>query len=143
MTSAPQLEQVGAWEATAVDVGGIESALNHLWKEAGQREVQDGRQPPARTRVMNLVVYVPREEDAAQANETIATLTGRHPSRTVIVIADPNAPTSSLDASVSGQCTTQGASSGRLCWEHVTIKGSATPRSGRSCSSRWPRCAIA
>ncbi len=121
MTPA-QLEQVGTWEGTSVDVGGIEGALNHLWKEAGQHDAKDARQPPARTSVMNLVVYVPGEEDAARAIETVATLTGRHPSRTIVVVADPTAPTSSLDASVSGQCTPTTPAYGRLCWEQITIK---------------------
>lgn len=120
--TAAQLEQIGTWEGTSVDVGGIESALNHLWKQAGQHEAADGRQPPARTSVMNLVVYVPCEEDAARATETVSTLTGRHPSRTIVVVADPTAPTSSLDASVAGQCTARTPAYGRLCWEQITIK---------------------
>ena len=49
-------------------------------------------------------------------------MTGRHPSRTIVVIADPAAPTSSLDASVSGQCSPTTPASGRLCWEQITIK---------------------
>jgi glucose-6-phosphate dehydrogenase assembly protein OpcA len=65
------------------------------------------------------VVYVPRAEDAVLVTDAIAALTERHPSRTICVVADPNAPTSSLDASVTTRCSV--ADSGRLCWEQIQI----------------------
>src|SRR5438067_13124059 len=83
------------WQGTSVDVAAIEAALARLWTQAGQHLEGGRRHPPIRSSVMNLVVYVPREEDAALATDVIAALTERHPSRTICVVADPNAPTSS------------------------------------------------
>jgi glucose-6-phosphate dehydrogenase assembly protein OpcA len=111
------------WQGTSVDVAAIEAALAQLWTRAGQRPEGGRRHPPIRSSVMNLVVYVPRAEDAALATDAIAALTERHPARTICVVADPNAPTSSLDARVTTRCST--ADSGRICWEqiHITAHG--------------------
>jgi glucose-6-phosphate dehydrogenase assembly protein OpcA len=111
------------WQSTSVDVAAIEAALAQLWTQAGHRPEGGRRRPPIRSSVMNLLVYVPRAEDAALVTEAIAALTERHPSRTIYVVADPNAPTSSLDASVTTHCSA--ADSGRLCWEqiHITAHG--------------------
>src|ERR671938_33569 len=94
------------------------------WHSCGHRRGRAPRapgrcQPPIRSSVMNLVVYVPRAEDAALAMDAITALTERHPSRTICVVADPNGPTSSLDASVTTRCSA--ADSGRLCWEQIQI----------------------
>jgi glucose-6-phosphate dehydrogenase assembly protein OpcA len=111
------------WEGTSVDGAAIEAALAQLWTQAGHRPEGGRRQPPIRSSVMNLVVYVSRAEDAVLVTDAIAALTERHPSRTICVVTDPNAPTSSLDASVTTHCGT--AHSGRLCWEqiHITAHG--------------------
>jgi glucose-6-phosphate dehydrogenase assembly protein OpcA len=119
MTAANLARACDAWQGTAVDVDAIEAALMRQWKEAGQHQQGGPRHPPIRTSVMNLVVYVPREEDAARATDAIAGLTEQHPSRTICVVADPSAATSTLDASVTTQCSE--AASGRLCWEQITI----------------------
>jgi len=113
------------WEGTSVDGAAIEAALAQLWTQAGHRPEGGRRQPPIRSSVMNLVVYVSRAEDAVLVTDAIAALTERHPSRTICVVTDPNAPTSSLDASVTTHCGT--AHSGRLCWEqiHITAHGAA------------------
>ena len=125
--TAAALERGGeTWQGTSVDVAAIEAALAQLWTQAGQRpQDPDQRHPAIRSSVLNLVVYVSRAEDAALVTDAIAALTERHPSRTICVVADPNAPTSSLDASVTTHCGT--ADSGRLCWEqiHITAHGAA------------------
>src|SRR5919201_4509616 len=111
------------WQGTSVDMAAIEAALAQLWKQAGQRPDSGRHHPPIRSSVMNLVVYVPHAEDAALATDAIAALTELRPSRTICVVADPNAPTSSLDASVTTRCSA--ADSGGLCWEqiHITAHG--------------------
>src|SRR5437764_13311036 len=120
MTAANLARAGETWQGTSVDVAAIEAALAQLWKQAGQRPQDPGRRhPPIRSSVMNLVVYVPRAQDAAPAMDAIGALTARHPSRTICVVADPDAPTSSLDASVATQCSE--ADSGGLCWEQINI----------------------
>jgi glucose-6-phosphate dehydrogenase assembly protein OpcA len=123
MTAVDHERAGETWQGTSVDVAAIEAALAQLWTQAGHRPEGGRCQLPIRSSVMNLLVYLPRAEDAALVTEAIAALTERHPSRTICVVADPNAPTSSLDASVTTRCSA--AESGRLCWEqiHITAHG--------------------
>jgi glucose-6-phosphate dehydrogenase assembly protein OpcA len=123
MTAVDRERAGETWQGTSVDVAAIEAALAQLWTQAGHRPEGGRRQPPIRSSVMNLVVYVPRAEDAALVTDALAALTERHPSRTICVVADAGAPTSSLDASVTTRCSA--ADSGRLCWEqiHITAHG--------------------
>ena len=63
-----------------------------------------GRHVAARTSVMNLVVIARRPEVGERCAATIEDLTGRHPSRTLIVPpADPDGP-SWLDAQIQAHC---------------------------------------
>jgi glucose-6-phosphate dehydrogenase assembly protein OpcA len=118
--TATDLERAAeTWQGTSVDVAAIEAALAQLWTQAGQRPEGGRRHPAIRSSVMNLVVYVSRAEDAVLVTDAIAALTERHPSRTICVVADPGAPTSSLDASVTTRCSA--ADSGRLCREQIQI----------------------
>jgi glucose-6-phosphate dehydrogenase assembly protein OpcA len=119
MTAVDRERAGETWQGTSVDVAAIEAALAQLWTQAGHRPESGRHQPPIRSSVMNLVVYVPRAEDAVLVTDAIAALTERHPSRTICVVADPNAPTASLDASVTTRCSA--ADSGRLCWEQIQI----------------------
>ena len=119
MTAADLERGDETWQGTSVDVAAIEAALAQLWTQAGQRPEGGRRHPAIRSSVMNLVVYVSRAEDAVLVTDTIAALTERHPSRTICVVADPGAPTSSLDASVTTHCSA--TDSGRLCWEQIQI----------------------
>lgn len=121
MTATQQERQVGAWQGSAVDVPTIEAALTHLWQAGSQQATQDARQPPARSSVLNLVVYATGDDEATRAAEAIARLSERHPSRTICVVADPAAPSASLDASVAGYCAEQAATHDRLCWEHIKL----------------------
>jgi len=109
------------WEGASVDVAGIEKALGQLWKQVGQAERADGCLPTARTSVLNLVVYVPHKDAASPVIEAIAGLIERHPSRTIVVVADPDAPSSSLDAIVTTNCTVSATARERFCWEQITL----------------------
>ena len=79
----------------------------------------------ARSSVMNLVVIARRPELAEHCAATIQALTGRHPSRTMIVgSADPDGP-SWLDARVEAHCILPHAGAPETCAEmiHVTAGG--------------------
>jgi glucose-6-phosphate dehydrogenase assembly protein OpcA len=109
------------WEGASIDVVGVEKALGQLWKQVGQGEASSGRPAPARTSVLNLVVYVSHKDKAGPVIDAIAGLIERHPSRTIVVVADPDAPTSSLDAVVTTNCTKTDSARGSFCWEQVTL----------------------
>jgi glucose-6-phosphate dehydrogenase assembly protein OpcA len=97
---------------------------------------EDGREErhiAARTSVMNLVVIARRPELGEHCSAIVAELTGRHPSRTLIVSsADPDGP-SWLDAQVRAHCMLPQEGSAEVCAE--TIYLTAGGESGRHISA--------
>src|SRR5512146_1966847 len=116
------------WSARAHSIAEIESELARIW--ASQDLTADmggapGRHISARTSVMNLVVVARRPEIAERCAATIQALTGRHPSRTIVIgSADPDGP-SWLDARVEAHCVLPREDAPETCAEtiHVTCGG--------------------
>ena len=81
-------------------------AVAHLGSQdlAVRVEGETTRHIAARTNVMNLIVVARRPEFAEKCAATVQMLTGRHPSRTIVIqSADPDGP-SWLDARVEAHC---------------------------------------
>ena len=84
-------EPVLRWRSRAHSIAEIEQELARIWSQPDLTVDADGdgvseRHIAARTSVMNLVVVARRPEIGERCAATIQTLTGRHPSRTLIVI---------------------------------------------------------
>ena len=99
------------------------------------------RHVAARTSVMNLVVVARRPELAERCAATIQMLTGRHPSRTIVIqSADPDGP-SWLDARIEAHCIMPRPDAPEICAETIHAhRAAAKPagtcrRSRRRCSS--------
>ena len=70
---------------------------------------------------MNLVVIARRPEIGERSAETISRLTGRHPSRTLIVLsADPDGPPW-LDARIQAHCVLPRADAPETCSEQIFL----------------------
>ena len=70
---------------------------------------------------MNLVVVARRPESAERSAATIQLLTGRHPSRTIVIqAADPDGP-SWLDARIEAHCITPSADAPETCAETIHL----------------------
>ena len=118
------------WTGRAHSIAEIETVLARIW--AGQdltTEVEGapGRHIGARTSVMNLVVVARTPEIAMRGASTIQALTGRHPSRTIVVqSADPDGP-SWIDARVEAHCVLPHEDAPEVCAEtiHLTAGGEA------------------
>ena len=124
-------EHVHDWQATGVSVSAIERELSALWRpEVGGGG--DDRAIAMRTSALNLVVYTESAGAAESAAETISRLAGSHPSRAIIIEAEPHHETSSLDASLSAHCHLAATGQGKFCCEQVTItvKGEAAEHVG-------------
>ena len=96
------------WTARAHSIAEIESRAAHDLGGPGPDRPTRRRArraaSSARTSVMNLVVVARRPELAERCAATIQMLTGRHPSRTIVIqSADPDGP-SWLDARVEAHC---------------------------------------
>jgi len=111
------------WLSHAHSIDDIEKELARIWSQPnllidvdGER---GGRHIAARTSVMNLVVVARQPEVGERTAETISRLTGRHPSRTLIVLsADPDGPPW-LDARIQAHCVLPRADAPETCTEMI------------------------
>jgi glucose-6-phosphate dehydrogenase assembly protein OpcA len=121
-------EPVLRWSARAKSIADVEKELSRIWAKQDlttEMDGQPGRHVAARTSVMNLVVIARRPEIAERGAATIQALTGRHPSRTIVVqSADPDGPTW-LDARIEAHCVMPREDAPETCAEtiHLTCGG--------------------
>jgi hypothetical protein len=87
-----------SWTGENASIAQIERELARLRDAASQ----DSSQPTLRTSVMTHIAWVPKQWQAA-AEETLAGMGERHPSRTLLLVPDPEAE-DGLDALVSIRC---------------------------------------
>jgi glucose-6-phosphate dehydrogenase assembly protein OpcA len=129
-TSVTLNEPILRWSDRAHSIAEIETALARIWAKAdltAEVEGEPGRHIAARTSVMNLVVIARTQELAERGAATIHALTGRHPSRTIVVqSADPDGP-SWIDARVEAHCILPREDAPETCAEtiHLTAGGEA------------------
>ena len=113
------------WLSRAQTIDDIEKELGRIWAQPnlvvpGDGE-RGGRHIAARTSVMNLVVIARQAETGERTAETISRLTGRHPSRTLIVLsADPDGPPW-LDARIQAHCVLPRADAPETCSEQIFL----------------------
>jgi glucose-6-phosphate dehydrogenase assembly protein OpcA len=121
-------EPVLRWTARANTIAEIEQQLARIWATPDlttEIEGEASRHIAARTSVMNLVVIARRPELAERCAATIQSLTGRHPSRTIVIqSADPDGP-SWLDARIEAHCILPREDAPETCAEtiHLTAGG--------------------
>jgi glucose-6-phosphate dehydrogenase assembly protein OpcA len=127
MSVAPSIalnEPVLRWSARAHSIADIEKELARIWARQDlttEMDGEPGRYIAARTSVMNLVVIARRPEVAERSAATIQALTGRHPSRTIVVqSADPDGP-SWLDARVEAHCILPREDAPETCAETIHL----------------------
>jgi hypothetical protein len=121
------------WQSHARSIDEIETELSRIWAQPNLLLPGDagpgGRYVAARTSVMNLVVIARQPEIGARSAELISRLTGRHPSRTLIVqSADPDGPPW-LDARIQAHCVLPRADAPETCSEQIFL--SAGGETGR------------
>jgi hypothetical protein len=114
------------WRSRATSIDGIEQELARIWAQPNLNPDREGdevtdRHVAARTSVMNLVVIARRPEVGERCAATIEDLTGRHPSRTLIVSpADPDGP-SWLDAQIQAHCVLPRENAPATCAETIYL----------------------
>ena len=112
------------WASRAKSIDGITAELGRIWSSISlTAEGPDGdeRRVAARSSVMNLVVIAGRGEIGERVAAIVEGLTGRHPSRTLIVTpADPDGP-AWLDAQVQAHCVLPSDDAPETCSEMVYL----------------------
>ena len=119
------------WSSRTRTIEGVEAELARIWgsisKTTMTADGDEERHVAARSSVMNLVVIAARGETGERAASIVQGLTGRHPSRTLIVSpADPDGP-SWLDAQIQAHCILPSENAPETCAElvYVTVGGEA------------------
>ncbi len=112
------------WAGHASSVAEIERELGRIWRLPPSLAAREGpieRTIAGRTSVLNLVVVARTPELGEQAAATLKMGTGRHPSRTLILVpTDPDGP-AWLRADVKAYCMTPRADGPETCAEHVYV----------------------
>jgi glucose-6-phosphate dehydrogenase assembly protein OpcA len=113
------------WASRTHSIVGVEAELARIWSSISLTTTSaDGaeeRRIAPRSSVMNLVVIAGRGEVGERAGSIIEGLTGRHPSRTLIVSpADPDGP-AWLDAQVQAHCLLPTDGAAETCAELVYL----------------------
>lgn len=122
-------ESTPYWEMLGTTVRAVEAELARLWHQAtadGDRVTEKGA-ADARTSVMNLIITVPDAATGDRILETLLALGTRHPSRAIILHADPGADGDPLDARIGTHCRDGENGHGRVCFEQLalTVRGEA------------------
>jgi glucose-6-phosphate dehydrogenase assembly protein OpcA len=113
------------WSSRARSIPQIEAELGKIWASISLTTPNvDGdteRHVAARSSVMNLVVIAGRGEIGERVASVVEGLTGRHPSRTVIVSsADPDGP-AWINAQIEAHCVLPSATAPETCSELVYL----------------------
>jgi glucose-6-phosphate dehydrogenase assembly protein OpcA len=122
------------WEARGTSVRDIAAHLAALWdppsaiEPDGEPTVTEKGLPQARASVLNLIVTVVDDAGADRVVGTLLDLGNRHPSRAIVLVAQPGAGEQPLDARVSTHChAATGDGGDSVCHEEVilTVRGEA------------------
>jgi Glucose-6-phosphate dehydrogenase subunit len=104
------------WSGTDVRLADVEEQVRALFAEMEE----DTEAPEFRTRVMTHCAWVPPEW-LDRARETLAGLAEQHPSRSIILVPEPEATENRLDAEVRLQCYAMEGMQQNVCSEVIEL----------------------
>ena len=104
-----------------VDVSAVEAELSQLWQQMAEVSSEQ-EQAIIRACVLNLMIYVPGEKCMGEVSQLTAEVTTEHPSRVIVVCANPGASEPALGAVVSAQCHASAAGRKQICCEQIGIQ---------------------
>jgi glucose-6-phosphate dehydrogenase assembly protein OpcA len=102
------------------NVADLEGELSALWRSAAEdSSTQNG---VTRACTLTLLIYVESEEAADEVNNLVAEVVRQNPCRTIIMMLQPEAFPTGLEAWVSAHCHLPVAGEKQVCSEQVTIR---------------------
>ena len=121
------IEPVGLGEPRPVDVSNLEAELSALWRTAA--EDPGAESAVTRACTLTLLIYVESDEAAYEVTNLVAEVTRQNPCRAIIMMLEPEAASSGLEAWVSAHCHLPVAGEKQVCSEQITIRarGEAGP----------------
>jgi glucose-6-phosphate dehydrogenase assembly protein OpcA len=111
---ATALAELDRWEGVDVALGRIERRLGDMRAAAEEGGL-------LRTSVATHIAWVPSEWEQ-QAMDTLAGLAERHPSRTIVLLPQPDADEDGIDATLSLRAFTLPESTRRICTEVIELR---------------------
>ncbi|MCZ6769294.1 MAG: glucose-6-phosphate dehydrogenase assembly protein OpcA [Acidobacteria bacterium] len=105
-----------------VDVPTLEHELNELWERMTEVSSGEDEQAVMRACVANLVVYSSGPDSIGETSQIMAQVTNQHPSRVIVLIAEPDTLKPSLNAMVTAQCHPSGRGQKQICCEQIIIQ---------------------
>jgi Glucose-6-phosphate dehydrogenase subunit N-terminal domain/Glucose-6-phosphate dehydrogenase subunit C-terminal domain len=106
-----------SWSADDVRLADVDTALAQLRAQL----VEEGGPPAMRTSVMTHLAWV-ADEWLDRARAALAGMAERHPSRTIILIPDPDSGKDRVDASVSLECYALAGLERDVCSEVIELR---------------------
>ena len=118
------------WIEHDTSVDAIAAHLARLWTDQPRGDdltVTEKGLQHARASVLNLIVMVPDEIEAARVVETMIGLGVRHPSRAIVLVADPTVEGPSISAGITAHCHRAADATEPICYEVIvlTVRGEA------------------
>jgi glucose-6-phosphate dehydrogenase assembly protein OpcA len=127
-----ELTELARWTEDPTTVDALWTAIGEVWREAGRRMASSSAASGGvlRTRVVNFVAYSNSNGVCERASSVLTHLAGTHPSRALLLLAEPQNPAPSIGASLQAFCHTDAGTAHRLCFDHIflTIRGQAAER---------------
>ncbi len=122
------IEPVGLGEPRPVDVSNLEAELSALWRTAAEGPTAEGVVTRACT--LTLLIYVENDEAAYEVTNLVAEVTRQNPCRAIIMMLEPAAGSSGLEAWVSAHCHLPVAGEKQVCSEQITIRARGEAEQG-------------
>lgn len=112
-----------SFPSRCVDVSALDRELSRLLQPP--EDAEDSAQPVTRACMSNLIVVAGRES-APSISDELATIAERHPSRVLLLLAEPEAG-EQIRAAVSALCYRTGEGR-QICSEHVEVAAAPSER---------------
>jgi len=121
---AETFEPIALGEPRPADVAAIERDLTTLWRSmAGADSRERG---VTRACALTLLVYVESEEAQQEVTNLIGGIIVQNPCRVVVMVVQPDAPSSELTAWISAHCHLPKAEEEQVCCEQIGLLARGT-----------------
>jgi glucose-6-phosphate dehydrogenase assembly protein OpcA len=101
-------------------VADLEAELSALWRSAAEDPA--AKNPVTRACTLTLLIYVESDEAADEVNNLVAEVTRQNPCRTIIMMLEPQATRSGLEAWVSAHCHLPVGGEKQVCSEQIALR---------------------
>jgi glucose-6-phosphate dehydrogenase assembly protein OpcA len=106
--------------------GGGSMSVEQIERELGKLRMNDDGTLGLRASVLNLIV-VTDEDSAESVTQSVSNIAGRYPSRTIVLISDPEESEMNLDFQLAAFCNVRGGGGAQVCAEQITIHAEGPP----------------